>query len=133
MSLLKKWFALIAVSLFIVGCSSSGDPEQTAVDFTKAAYSADIDALMKLVHFPDDMDAAQKDMVRGKLTMMLTPAAAIAKEQGGIDSIKAGDAQYNSDKTRASVPVTVTFNKASEESTESVDLIKVDGAWKVKF
>ncbi|PTU74856.1 DUF4878 domain-containing protein [Pseudomonas mangrovi] len=133
MQSLKNWFALVVVSLVLVGCSSSNEPEQVAVAFTKAAYSGDIDTLMDLVELPEELEDGQKDMMRGKLQMMLAPASAMAAEKGGIDEIEAGTASYNDDKTSASVPVTVTFKKNDEKTTEQVKLTKVDGDWKIKL
>lgn len=133
MQALKNWFALVAVSLFLVGCSSSGEPEQVAESFTKAAYTGDIDTLMDLVELPKELQDGQKDMMRGKLQMMLAPAAALAAEKGGIDKIETGSVTYNDDKTTASVPVTVTFKKTDDKSTEQVNLVKVDGDWKIKL
>lgn len=133
MQSLKNWFALMVVSLVLVGCSSSNEPEQVAVAFTKAAYTGDIDTLMNLVELPSELKDGQKDMMRGKLQMMLAPAAAAAKEKGGIDEIKAGSATYNAEKTVATVPVTITFNKNDEKSTEQVRLVKVDDDWKIKL
>lgn len=130
---LKNWFALLVMSLVLVGCSSSNEPEQVAEAFTKAAYNGDIDTLMDLVELPKDLKDGQKDMMRGKLQMMLAPASVKAAEKGGIDKIEAGSATYNDDKTTASVPVTVTFKKNDEKSTEQVKLIKVDGDWKINL
>jgi PBP1b-binding outer membrane lipoprotein LpoB len=133
MQALKNWFAPLIVALVLVGCSSSDEPQAVAEAFTKAAYSNDIDTLMDLVQLPSELKDGQEEMMRGKLQMMLAPAAAMVEQKGGLDSIKTGETRYNADETTASVPVTVSFKDSDEESTETVNLIKVDGDWKVKL
>lgn len=130
---LKNWFALLVMSVALVGCSSSGEPEQVAVAFTEAAYSGDMDTLMDLVELPTELKDDEKGMMRGKLQMMLAPLAAAAAQKGGIDEIEAGSVTYGEDQTTASVPVTITFKNNEEKSTEPVNLVKVDGDWKIKL
>jgi len=132
MQSLKNWFVLVAVSLFLAACSSSGDPEQVAQAFTRAAYAGDVDKLMELIDTPANAQANQKDMVRGKLQMMVAATSALAAQKGGVDKIETGKVSYNEDKTIATVPVTVLFEN-DEKTTDSVRLVKVDGDWKVKL
>src|SRR5690606_15724290 len=126
MQSLKNWFVLVAVSLFLAACSSSGDPEQVAQAFTRAAYAGDVDKLMELIDTPANAQANQKDMVRGKLQMMVAATSALAAQKGGVDKIETGKVSYNEDKTIATVPVTVLFEN-DEKTTDSVRLVKVDG------
>lgn len=87
---------------------------------------------MELIDTPANAQANQKDMVRGKLQMMVAATSALAAQKGGVDKIETGKVSYNEDKTIATVPVTVLFEN-DEKTTDSVRLVKVDGDWKVKL
>ncbi|WP_437883759.1 DUF4878 domain-containing protein [Pseudomonas sp. LRF_L74] len=132
MAQLKHWLFIFTAALLLCACSSSDKPEAVAKDFLKAAYSNDLDTVLKLINMPDKDKPGVEDVVRGKLKAALTKSAEQVKALDGIDKIEVADATYNDDKSIASVQATITFNKdGAPPKQERVRLIKVDDAWKV--
>jgi len=133
MRVLHGAIGLLFSTLSLLACSGGGSPETVAKKFAEATFENDIDTMYELIQLPDDIEG-KEDRVRGKLQMMNVGAVAESTTKGGVDEIRVGDAEYNDDKTRATVQVTVKFNKDGEpERTQRINLVQDDGDWKVRL
>ena len=81
--------------------------------------------------------ADEKDMMTKKFNGMLPQQKKVIDEQaGGVKDIKASEAKINDKKDKATVEVTVTFNKefnGKSSKVETVNLKKVKDNWKVSI
>ena len=127
-----SFFTMFVLAFALTACGGGG-PAKVAEKFERAAYAGDIDTVMSVIYLEDnDKKNGTEDMMRGKLTMMLVELKKQSDAKGGVKNIKTEKAQYNSDKTRATVNVTVTF-KDKTEVTEDLSLMKTKKGWKVKL
>ena len=127
-----SFFSMFVLAFALTACGGSG-PAKVAEKFERAAYAGDIDTVMSVIYFDDnDKKNGTEDVMRGKLSMMLVELKKQSDAKGGVKNIKTEKAQYNSDKTRATVNVTVTF-KDKTEVTEDLSLVKAKKGWKVKL
>ncbi|MBP3221228.1 MAG: DUF4878 domain-containing protein [Neisseriaceae bacterium] len=129
-----SFFSLLFLSLALTACGG-GSPEKVAQQFYTATYKGDIDTVMKLIYIPaSEKKPGVEDMMKGKLTMIIGEAKQQADGKGGVKKIATEKAQYNSDKTQATVKVTVTFKKDNEQVSENVKMIKDEKKqWKVNL
>ncbi|MBR7002374.1 MAG: DUF4878 domain-containing protein [Neisseriaceae bacterium] len=129
---ISLFLSMLFMAFALSACGGSG-PAKVAEKFERAAYAGDIDTVMSVIYFDDnDKKNGTEDMMRGKLSMMLVELKKQSDAKGGVKNIKTEKAQYNSDKTRATVNVTVTF-KDKTEVTEDLSLMKTKKGWKVKL
>lgn len=127
-----SFFSMFVLAFALTACGGSG-PAKVAEKFERAAYAGDIDTVMSVIYFDDnDKKNGTEDMMRGKLSMMLVELKKQSDAKGGVKKVKTEKAQYNSDKTHATVNVTVTF-KDKTEVTEDLSLMKTKKGWKVKL
>lgn len=128
-----SFFSLLFLSLALTACGG-GSPEKVAQQFYTATYKGDIDTVMKLIYIPaSEKKPGVEEMMKGKLMMMIGEAKKQADAKGGVKKVSAEKAQYNSDKTNATVNVTVVF-KNKEQVSEDVKLVKDEKKqWKVNL
>ena len=115
---MKKIIQLVVVmlttSLFLISCKSGNDPESVAKDYIKALNNNDF---KKAAEYCDDKTA--------ELLKTLEPLAKLAGSEG--------KSNYEFVKTETKDDkATVTF-KDKKKGEMKVDLIKVDGKWKVSM
>ena len=110
--LLKITFALFAIFL-ISACSSSG-PQDVAEKFIKAVYT------------DQDFDAAAEYGTESTAAM-LAMAKSFAKEEDKGKTFKIINTEIDEDKA------VCTYTIDEDESENKLDLIKVDGDWKVEM
>ena len=121
---------VLGLALSLAGCSKS--PEDVSVEVTKILFSKDGKGsdVMKYIAIPKDAEAANIEMVEGKMNQAIVSNQGRAKAKKGVESITTQKAQINGDK--AVVPVTVTFKDGSKQE-EKYNLSKIDGNWKLEL
>ena len=133
---MKKLLSAIAVLLCITACSfGSNSAENVAKAFVQAGYAGDADKMMSLIHIPADQNQpGMSEMLSGKIKMSAEVKKKQAEEKGGVKDItaKTMDATENQPDDQKRVSINITFGNGSSASDE-VNLIKVDGNWKVKM
>ncbi|MBQ9682523.1 MAG: DUF4878 domain-containing protein [Neisseriaceae bacterium] len=119
---------------FALSACGGGSPEKVAEKFYAAIYKGDIDTVMSSLYIPaSEKKPGVEEMMKGKLMMMIGEAKKQADAKGGVKKVSAEKAQYNSDKTNATVNVTVVF-KNKEQVSEDVKLVKDEKKqWKVNL
>lgn len=119
---------------FALSACGGGSPEKVAEKFYAAIYKGDIDTVMSSLYIPaSEKKPGVEEMMKGKLMMMIGEAKKQADAKGGVKKVSAQKAQYNSDKTNATVNVTVVF-KNKEQVSEDVKLVKDEKKqWKVNL
>lgn len=125
---------LVIACLVMAGCSSSfSTPEELVKAYIEKAYAGDADALMKLIHYPEEAKKpGAKDMIRGKLKELAAKAKTKADEKGGVKEIIITSTEYNQDKSRATVGVKIIFkNEDAKPDNQSARTIKTDDGWKL--
>lgn len=128
--MIKKLLSCVIVAVAFVafvGCGAgSSTPEVAAEKVMKNLLNGKIDAVIELMRTSDGkaFEGAEKTALNGKLTMSL----AQYEDNGKAKSIKANEAKYNKDKTRASVVVIVEYD-SGKKSTDTFSVILVDGKW----
>lgn len=134
MKLLFKLLAGLCVALMLASCGSS-TPEAAAKKYMEAAFDGDADKVLGMMYLPDEEKNKPgiQDMLSGKVKGMVADAKERAEKNGGVKEITTGDAQYSNDKKTATVKVTVTFKNGGEPKEEIVNLIDVDGSWKLNL
>ena len=121
---------VLGLALSLAGCSKS--PEDVSVEVTKILFSKDGKGsdVMKYIAIPKDAEAANIEMVEGKMNQVIMNSQNKAETRKGVESITAQKAQINGDK--AIVPITITFKDGSKEEDE-YNLSKIDGDWKLEL
>lgn len=121
-------FVIVAVAFVaFVGCGAgSSTPEAAAEKVMTNLLNGKVDAVIELMRTNDGkaFEGADKTALNGKLTMSL----AQYEDNGKAKSIKANEAKYNKDKTKASVAVIVEYD-SGKKSTDTFSVILVDGKW----
>ena len=130
---ISLFFSILFVSFALTACGG-GSPEKVAEKFYTAIYKGDIDTIMASIYIPEkERKPGVEEMMKGKLMMMIGEAKKQADGKGGVKQVKAEKAQYNSDKTHATVNVTVVF-KNKEQVSEDVKMVKDEKKqWKVNL
>ncbi len=133
-----KLLLLVVMSVVLMACGGSGDdPKDIAKSFTEAMIDGDSDKVLDFVYIPPkmqeeiDKNPQAEEMMKSGLSMMLTQFASEIEEGGGLGDITVGEPEYNDDKSKATVPVTITLKKDNKSETEDIQLIKTDDGWKV--
>lgn len=130
---MKSRFAVFSVifalfSVFFVACSNA-EPKDVAISFYKALEKGDEESAIKLVHIADE---SKRDEYEGKVAFFVAAFKSEAKKRGGIKNIEVVEEKIEGDK--ATIMLKTTYkksDKADTEKPEKINLIKVDGAWKV--
>ena len=136
---MKQWLRTAMLALMtglLVACGGgTDDPANVAETFFKELLQGDTAKAVDLIYLPPEAQQngmSEKD-VKDKLTLMFSSAKAKLDKQGGIDSIKAGNVSYtNSDKTEATVEITIKL-KNGAENKDTIAVIKTDKGWKVNM
>ena len=128
-----SFFSMFVLAFALSACGG-GSPEKVAEKFYTAIYKGDIDTIMASIYIPEkEKKPGVEEMMKGKLMMMIGEAKKQADAKGGVKKVSAEKAQYNSDKTNATVNVTVVF-KNKEQVSEDVKLVKDEKKqWKVNL
>lgn len=110
MQVLRNSIMLLA-TLLLIACSASNTPEKVAEKYINAVLANDIDGVMATLYIPADAVEGQESLMRGKLTILLTETSTRAISFGGVKDVSYSSAQYNTDKTRATVVATIRYKK----------------------
>ncbi|NLY12287.1 MAG: DUF4878 domain-containing protein [Gammaproteobacteria bacterium] len=133
MQVLRNSIMLLA-TLLLIACSASNTPEKVAEKYINAVLANDIDGVMATLYIPADAVEGQESLMRGKLTILLTETSTRAISFGGVKDVSYSSAQYNTDKTRATVVATIRYKKdSSADKNEKIKLIKTDDGWKISL
>lgn len=133
MQVLRNSIMLLA-TLLLIACSASNTPEKVAEKYINAVLANDIDGVMATLYIPADAVEGQESLMRGKLTILLTETSTRAISFGGVKDVSYASAQYNTDKTRATVVATIRYKKdSSADKNEKIKLIKTDDGWKISL
>ena len=111
----------------LTGCGSgSSSPEAAAEQMMKYMLDGKVENAVNALRNSKGkaFEGNEKTALNGKLTMSL----AQYHDKGKAKSIKANEAQYNNDKTRARVAVIVEYD-SGKKSTDNFNVILVDGKW----
>lgn len=124
---IKKLCLALILGIVLSACGSS-NPEDIALDFTKKVYKGDTDAL-EYFDLKRIKDSDTKELINGKIHVMLVEAKEKADEKGGVKEIIIGEKDIRENKAR--IEVTTIF-KDDSNSTETINLVKKDGKWFIK-
>lgn len=129
----KPFYALFLAAALLAACGNNADnPAGTAQTFFTELFEGNTEKALDLIYFPPEaLKGTNEETAKIQLNAVLTVLQEQVKKQGGMESITAGEAQYNADKTQATVPVTLKA-KNGDTDTETVILIKTGQGWKVK-
>lgn len=134
MQTLRNGLFLLLTAVFLIACSANNTPEKAAKNYIDAVLANDIDGLMDTLYIPADADEGQENIMRGKLTILLTETSTRAISMGGVKDISYSPAKYNQDKTRANLVATIHYKKEDAPvKREDISLIKTDKGWKVSL
>ena len=138
MKQIKQWkliLTMMFIGLVAVACSNKHDtPESVATAFVYALEKGNANKIMDIAYIPEGKTDRDKQAVSGKLEMMAVAAAGEIKEKGGLKSIAVKSIEYNQDKTRASVSLSITYKDAKAmPKTERVNTINTKEGWKVRL
>ena len=128
--MIKKLLKMALVSVMIgafIGCGGgSSSPEAAAEQMMKYMLDGKVENAVNALRDSNGkvFEGNEKTALNGKLTMSL----AQYQGRGKAKSIKANEAQYNNDKTKASVEVIVEYD-SGKKSTDDFNVILVDGKW----
>ena len=128
--MIKKLLKMALVSVMIgafMGCGAgSSSPEAAAEQMMKYMLDGKVENAVNALRDSNGkvFQGDEKTALNGKLTMSL----AQYQDKGKAKSIKANEAQYNKDKTRARVAVIVEYD-SGKKSTDNFNVILVDGKW----
>lgn len=133
MKQVKMFFAVMLFAMVAVACGDAKDsPEDVAKEFMTVFEKGDSKRLMDIIYLDDEDNTPEaKEMIEGKLGMMVEMAQGEIKAQGGIKEIKIDRVEYNSDKTTASVYISVTYKDGEESGPDELNTIKTKDGWKV--
>jgi|GEM_PF-1107682 len=112
-----KQIALAALVALIVACGGGDTPKSVAENFLKALNKMDYEAAKK---YGSEDTGKLLDMMSGFAKMMPDSAK---KER----SFEIKDEKIEGDKA------TVTYTESGEEGIQSLNLVKVEGKWKVSM
>lgn len=121
------------VSLFVACSGASGKPESIAEAFVEKSYQGDADAVIAMIHMPDDLKqaAGAEEMVNGKVKAGIAKQQIRAEELGGIDKITVLKFEpFPNDENKGTVTVETTFKQGKTEK-DRVKVIRTENGWKV--
>ena len=81
----------------------------------------------------DDNTPEARAMIAGKLEMMVAAGKQEMDSKGGIKKIEVNEVNFNSDKTKASVFLTVTYKDGEVSGPDEVGTVKTKDGWKVEL
>lgn len=124
--LLKVALVAMMIGVFI-GCGGgSSSPEVAAEQMMKYMLDGKVENAVNALRDSKGkvFQGDEKTALNGKLTASLSEY----QGKGKAKSIKANEAQYNKDKTKARVAVIVEYD-SGKKSTDNFNVILVDGKW----
>lgn len=134
MQTLRNGLLMLLTAALLIACSASNSPEKVAKNYVDAILANDIDSVMQTLEIPTDASKEQHAMIRGKLSMMLADTSSRAIRFGGVKDVSYSKAEYNDDKTRASLVATIRYKKdSSATKRENITLAKTENGWKVSL
>ncbi|UNM97274.1 DUF4878 domain-containing protein [Ignatzschineria rhizosphaerae] len=135
MKQLKMFFAVMFFVVVAVACGGGADePEAVAKEFITVFEKGDSKRLLDIIYLDEkDNTPEAKAMIEGKLSMMVGMAQEEMKSKGGIKDVKVDSVEYNSDKTKASVYLIVTYKDGEVSGPDEVGTVKTKDGWKVEL
>lgn len=134
MKTLRNGLFMLLTAALLIACSASNSPEKVAQNYVDAVLANDIDGVMKTLEIPTDASKEQHALIRGKLSMMLADNSSRAIRFGGVKDVSYSKAEYNGDKTRASLVATIHYKKEDAPvKQENIALAKTEDGWKVSL
>ena len=134
MQILRNGLFMLLTAALLIACSSSNSPEKVAKEYINAVLANDIDGLMNTLYIPADAHKDQETLMRGKLTMMLAEASTRVISQGGVKEVPYSTAEYNTEKTRATMTATIHYkNDNAPKKSEKIVLVDTKDGWKVSL
>jgi hypothetical protein len=118
--LLSIGFVLVfSAFMFSCGGGSSDNPGDVAKDFLTALSNQDYD---KAKDFGTEETGQILDMIKGMASMI--PAEEVEADKADIKTLKMGEVEIDGDKA-------VVHYGTDKKTGEKLDMVKVDGKWKV--
>lgn len=135
MKQLKMFFTVMFFAVFAVACGGAADkPEDVAKEFITAFEKGDTKRLLNIIYLDEEDSTPEvKEMIMGKLGMMVEMAQGEMESKGGIKSIKVDSVDYNSDKSKATVYLIVTYNDGEVSGPDDIGTVKTKDGWKVQL
>lgn len=124
--------SLIVLSGIMLGaCSDKVEPPaQAAETFFNEILQGDVKKAISLTYLPPEVN---NPLGIGMLEQVFTVLQQELKKKGGVKSVKAEKVTYNSDKTQATVILTIEANDGKSRDTKPIEVIKEGDVWKVKM
>lgn len=129
------FLAVMFVAVVAVACGGSSDkPEDVAKEFITAFEKGDSKRVLDIIYLDEkDSTPEAKEMIEGKLGMMVEMAQGEIEAKGGIKEIKIDRVEYNSDKSKAAVYVVVTYKDGEVSGPDEIGTVKTKDGWKAEL
>ncbi len=136
MKQVKLFFGMMLFAFVAVACSgsNSNSPEGVAQEFLEVFAKGDSKRLIEIIYMSEDDNTPEaRAMIAGKLEMMVAAGKQEMDSKGGIKKIEVNEVNFNSDKTKASVFLTVTYKDGEVSGPDEVGTVKTKDGWKVEL
>ncbi|SUO97877.1 DUF4878 domain-containing protein [Suttonella indologenes] len=127
---MKKLLVLSALSLMLLTACGKEAPAEAAETFFTELLQGDVKKALSIVYLPAEVN---NPFGLDLLEQVFNAMQEELKKQGGVKKITAEKVTYNSDKTQASVVLKIETNNGQVKSSESINVVKDNGVWKVKM
>lgn len=121
---MKKLLLTIVAFLF-VACGGS-NPEDIANKFFKGVFEGKVDSVVECFEY----NQYTKEVVKGKVSMMVLTASEKAKQYGGFKSVKTKLINKTENNAKA---ITTSIFKDGTKIDENVSLYNKDGKWFIQM
>lgn len=122
---MKKLFFAILSIMFFVACGGN-KPEDIAKNFIEYTAKGDIEKMMTCLEIKDN----EKELAKGKLSMLSTDFANRVKRNGGLDKVEVIDSSIQDDMAAVKLKLNL---KNGNSRVENVRLYKKNDKWFIKL
>lgn len=129
---MKKLLIILFAIFTFIGCGKD-NPESVAKDFMTNLYEGNADKVVSMLYIDEKTEKTNgaKDIVKGKISMLVGEAKSQASKKGGVESIEVQKAEVIDGNTSyLLVPMNITFKDKSSKK-DRVKLVEIDGKYKV--
>lgn len=126
---MKKLFRLMAMAIVAIAfaaCGSSNTPEAVAKKYVKAYQDSDWKTMAAVTDLSEEDQAQFAQLCEAK-------GDAMKQETGGIKDFAIKDVQIAEDGQSAKVIYDLEYGNGRKDENGKINMIQVDGKWKVKF
>jgi hypothetical protein len=126
---MKKLFRLMAIAIVAVAfaaCGSSNTPETVAKKYMKSYQNSDWKTMASVMDLNEQDQAEFVQLCEAK-------GDAMAKETGGVKSYEIKEVKIADDGNSAKVIYDLEYGNGRKDENGKINLVLIDGKWKVKF